>query len=52
MKVFLYGDNRDQLDYDTFVLRQAGLQHYRRHLVGHSEGYENHEPPVIGTPLL
>jgi len=26
MKVFLYGDNRDQLDYDTFVLRQAGLQ--------------------------
>ena len=26
MKVLLYGDNRDQLDFDTFVLRQAGLQ--------------------------
>lgn len=26
MKVLLYGDNRDQLDFDTFILRQAGLQ--------------------------
>ncbi len=26
MKVLLYGDNRDQLDFDAFVLRQTGLQ--------------------------
>jgi DNA-binding response OmpR family regulator len=26
MKVVLYGDNRDQLDFDTFILRQAGVQ--------------------------
>lgn len=26
MKVLLYGDNRDQLDFDAFILRQAGLQ--------------------------
>ncbi len=32
------------------AVRKAGLPNYRRHLVGHSTGYENHEPPIIGTP--
>jgi two-component system response regulator MtrA len=26
MRVLMYGDNRDQLDFDAFILRQAGLQ--------------------------